>query len=137
MEKRVESEENLEEYRRKLREFKKSRQWRTIKVRKNTYELIGKLAEMLDTKRYKIVDLSVVILSILLQDKIVFKQKLVGELGLTECVIRWGYNEEKEGDWAELDPTCVLLKLVLPYYRKKRAIENLMKNIESLSQSQT
>jgi len=135
VEERVEAEEKMEEYRRKLREFKKRQQWRVIKIRRSTYEQVKKLAEVLDIKRHKVIDLSVLILSILISEKIVFSQDEIFRLGLQECVERWGYNEKTEKDWGELNPACILKKIILPFYKRKRMIEALMKNIESLSQT--
>ncbi len=128
LEKEVESGKN------QIEERKKRGEWRNLKIKKSTYNQIKKLSHILDIKKYKVIDLSVMVLSLLLSEKIVMEQGEEDEV-LLECKIRYGYDEERNYGWIELDPICVLKKVVLPFYKKKRILENLIQNIESLSQS--
>ena len=127
--------EEMEEYRKKLEEFGERQQWKSIKIRRSTYEQVKKVSKVLDIRMHEVIDLSVLVLRILMSEKVVLgPQRKVGELGLAECVERWCYDEETRKDWAELDPVCVLKKVVLPFYKKKKVLENLMRNVEKLSE---
>jgi len=133
MEKEVRIEENLVEMReRKGENREKEGAWRNLKIRKETYEQVKRLSRILDIKKYKVIDLSILILSILMSEKIVINQEDLPD-ELMECKLKYGYNEGRDYAWAELDPVCVLKKVVLPFYRKRKVLENLMRNIESLS----
>jgi len=132
---RVEEKEKLGEIGkdmlRTLRRFEEKTKWKNIKIRKTTYEQISKLAAVLGLEKYRVIDVSILILQLLLTDKIVLLQKVVGELGLAECVDRYWLDKNGTG-YADLNPVCVLKKLVLPFYKKKALIENLINNLESL-----
>ena len=111
-----------------------SKNWRNIKVKEHVYEYAGKLAEMLGVKKYKLIEISLVILSPLIREKVVISQEMLTE-ELIECKVKYGYDEETGFAWAELDPKCVLKKVILPFYRKHKLLENLVQNIEDLVQS--
>jgi len=135
MENQVEMEEPLVEFEKKQGETKKKEgsNWRNLKIRRSTYEQIKRLSELLGVRRYKVVDLSILIFSVLLSEKIVMSQEESYRLGLDECKVRYGYNEGRDYAWIELDPICILKKIIMPHYKRSKAIEALIRNIEELS----
>ncbi len=135
MENRVEDRDGLSEIGkdmlRTLRKFEEKTKWKNIKIRKTTYEQINKLSLALGLEKYRVIDISILVLQLLLSEKIVLQQRVVGELELGECVDRYWLDKHNVG-YADLNPACVLKKLVLPFYKKKALIENLINNLESL-----
>ena len=99
MEKEVEMEESLVEFEKKRVEIRKKEgsSWRNLKVRKETYEQVKRLSRILDIKKYKVIDLSIMILSILLSEKITMNQEDVpDELKTLQIPIEAGFIDTKE-----------------------------------------
>jgi len=55
------------------------KEWGNVKIRKSTYEQIKKLSDILGIKRYRIVDLSILILPLLMSESIVVSQEEMDE----------------------------------------------------------
>ena len=108
-----------------------SSNWRNIKVKKSTYDLITKLSKMLGLSKHKVVDTMTLVFTLLISEKITMSQDDVNET-LAQCVERYDYDEETNYASAELNPICVLKKVLLPFYRRHKLLENLVQNIEDL-----
>ena len=103
-------------------------------MRKSTYEQITKLSKILGLNKHKVVDAMVLVFTLLMTEKITMSQDDIDET-LAQCVERYDYDEESKYAWAELDPICILKKVLLPFYRRHKLLENLIQNIEELVQT--
>lgn len=108
-----------------------SKNWRNIKVKKSTYDLITKLSKMLGLSKHKVVDTMMLVSILLISEKIIMSQDNVDEI-LAQCMKRYDYDEETNYASAELNPICVLKKVLLPFYRQHKLLENPVQNIEDL-----
>ena len=108
---------------------REGKRWKSIKVSESTYKQIKMLSGMLGLKVSRVVNLSILILYLLTVNKIVLPKEKADEAKLTECVFR----EVPSESIVELNPLCILNKLVARFYARKSFYETLIKNIESLT----
>ena len=100
----------------KSRKRSSSKNWRNIKVKKSTYDLIAKLSKMLGLSKHKVVDTMMLVSILLISEKIIMSQDNVDEI-LAQYVERYDYDEETNHASAKLNPICVLKKVLLLFYR--------------------
>jgi len=100
--------------------------WKSIKVLRETDELLEKYSKLLGMSKYEFVDFTTRMFGILLQERVKMHRDKVTTLGLIEC------EAEHDAEYSYLYPTCVVYNLVALYFRKMHAYQALLENLKQI-----
>jgi len=100
--------------------------WKSIKVLRETDELLEKYSKLLGMSKYEFVDFTTRMFGMLLQERVKMRRDKARALGLIEC------EAEYDAEYSYLDPACVVYNLVASYLRKVHAYQALLENLKHM-----
>jgi len=100
--------------------------WKSIKILRETDELLEKYSRLLGMSKYEFVDFVARIFSMLLQDRVKMRRDKARTLGLIEC------EAEHDVENSYLYPGCIVYNLVASYLRKANAYQTLLENLKHI-----
>jgi len=100
--------------------------WKSIKILRETDELLEKYSRLLGMSKYEFVDFVVSIFGMLLQERVKMRRDKAKSLGLIEC------EAEHDAEYSYLYPACVVYNLVALYFRKMHAYQTLLENLKQM-----
>jgi len=100
--------------------------WKSIKILRETDELLEKYSKTLGMSKYEFIDFVVTIFGMLLQDRIKMRRDKAKSLGLIEC------EAEYDAGYSYLYPWCIVYNLIESYLRKVHAYQTLLENLKQM-----
>lgn len=104
--------------------------WKSIKILRETDELLENYSRLLGMSKYEFVDFVVSIFGMLLQDKIKMRRDKAKSLGLTEC------EAEYDAEYSYLYPGCIVYNLIASYLRKMHTYQALLENLKQMHEKE-
>jgi len=102
------------------------RKWKSIKILRETDELLEKYSKTLGMTKYEFVDFVIRLFAMLLRDRIKINREKARVLGLTEC------EAEHDMENSYLYPACVVYNIVSYYFRRRYAYQTLLENLKQM-----
>ena len=100
--------------------------WKSIKILRESDELLEKYSRVLGMSKYEFVDFVVRIFGMLLHNRIKIRRDKARTLGLIECEV------EHDVENSYLYPGCIVYNLIASYLRKRYAYQALLENLRHI-----
>jgi len=104
--------------------------WKSIKILKETDELLEKYSKTLGMSKYKFIDFVVTIFSMLLRERVKMRRDKAKSLGLIEC------EAEHDAEYSYLHPSCVVYNIIESYLKKVHAYQALLENLKYMREKE-
>jgi len=102
------------------------RRWKSIKILRETDELLEKYSRILGMSKYEFVDFITRVFGMLLQSRVKIRRDKARIMGLIEC------EAEHDIENSYLYPACVVYNIIAYYFRKRYAYQTLLENLKQM-----